>query len=430
MKDAKIYGSLIQIQPVDFEYLYQKIEEHSVSIFDLKEISDFVQSAQMLSMKYDVVVTNPPYMGGSGMNAQLSEFVKKNFADSKSDLFACFIEKLGMMTKPNGYYSMITQHAFMFLSSYEKLRVKLANKTIVNMAHLGARAFDEIGGEVVQTTAFVNYNSHIKNYLGTYSRLVDVNGESEKEHLYLSRTKIYTVNQENFSKIPGSPVAYWVGENFVRAFENPKLGDYGRTCQGLATADNNKFLRLWYECDYNNVFWNCSSHEESYKSPCKWYPCTKGGSFRRWYGNIEYLVDWYQDGKNLKNFKSAVIRNPNYYFKKAYTWSTISSGKFSMRYAPIGSIFESKGSKCFVDNKNFNYILGMLNSCVAQEMLTFLAPTLDYHEGPVSRIPIKFPFNYSVMENIERIVDENVSISKEDWDSFETSWDFKKHPLV
>jgi hypothetical protein len=298
------------------------------------------------------------------------------------------------------------------------------------MAHLGARAFDEIGGEVVQTTAFVNYNSHIKNYLGTYSRLVDVNGESEKEHLYLSRTKIYTVNQENFSKIPGSPVAYWVGENFVRAFENPKLGDYGRTCQGLATADNNKFLRLWYECDYNNVFWNCSSHEESYKSPCKWYPCTKGGSFRRWYGNIEYLVDWYQDGKNLKNFKSAVIRNPNYYFKKAYTWSTISSGKFSMRYAPIGSIFESKGSKCFVDNKNFNYILGMLNSCVAQEMLTFLAPTLDYHEGPVSRIPIKFPFNYSVMENIERIVDENVSISKEDWDSFETSWDFKKHPLV
>lgn len=235
--------------------------------------------------------------------------------------------------------------------------------------------------------------------------------------------------QDNFCKIPGGPVAYWVSKAILKDFEEKKLSDYGQTCQGLATADNNRFLRLWFECNNFNIFWNCKSHEESRKSGKKWYPCTKGGSFRRWYGNLEYLVNWKNDGTELKEFSNAVIRNPDYYFKQAYTWSTISSGKFSMRYSPIGSIFESKGSKCFVkDRSYFLYILGLLNTIVAQEMLSFLAPTLDYHEGPVSRIPIIISYKYS--ERVEKLVESCIFDSCINWDSFEISWDFKKNPLV
>ena len=427
---ADTYGSLMTVTVS--EGLDDAISDYTGVIgIAPEQIEQMMRIYRILSQKYDVVVTNPPYMGGSNMNSELSKFVKKNFPDSKSDLFACFIEKCGQLIKTNGFYAMITQHAWMFLSSYENLRKKLMMKSTVNMAHLGARAFDEIGGEVVQTTAFVDCGRRVADFKGTYARLVDIVGENEKRELFLSGENRHNAKQENFSKIPGCPVAYWVSERFVNSFAmNKKLEDYGKTCQGLATGDNDRFLRLWFECDYTDVFWNCISHEESFKSSCKWYPCTKGGSFRRWYGNIEHLVDWYHDGECLKNFKGSVIRNHAYYFKKAYTWSTISSGKFSMRYAPVGSIFESKGSKCFVDDENFHYLLGLLNSCVAQEMLTFLAPTLDYHEGPVGRIPIKFPFNYSEIEQVRNIIEENIETSKQDWDSFETSWDFERNPLI
>lgn len=425
------YGSLLEVGQYDMTEITPLIEEFENSILTegyREVLHRQLDVYRMLSQRYDVVCTNPPYMGSKRMNKVLLDFVNKNFPDSKSDLFACFIEKCGQFAKEKGFYAMITQQAFMFLSSYENLRKKLNTKTFINMAHLGTRAFDDIGGEVVQTTAFVNLNSHINNYLGTYLRLIDSAGENGKNDMFLSGENRYIVKQEKFSKISGSPVAYWVSEAFVRAFENQKLGYYGKTCQGLATGNNNKFLRLWYECDSDNIFWNCTSHEESFKSPCKWYPCTKGGSFRRWYGNLEYVVYWYEDGKELTNFKGSVIRNPSYYFKKAYTWSTLSSGKFSMRYAPVGSIFETKGSKCFVDDKNFNYILGLLNTCVAQKILTVLAPTLDYHEGPVSKIPVKIDENQK--PRIDELVQENIALSKTDWDSFETSWDFKKHPLI
>jgi hypothetical protein len=374
----------------------------------------------MLSMKYDVVVTNPPYMGGSGMNAQLSEFVKKNFADSKSDLFACFIEKLGMMTKPNGYYSMITQHAFMFLSSYEKLRVKLANKTIVNMAHLGARAFDEIGGEVVQTTAFVNYNSHIKNYLGTYSRLVDVNGESEKEQLYLSRTKIYTANQENFSKIPGSPVAYWVGENFVRAFEvGNLLGNSIPVKKGMDTGNNDYFLKLWFEISFFSI--DFFTHSK------KWIPYDKGGNFRKWYGNNEYILNWENDGSELKNSK-ANLRSKNLYFRPSITWNALSSANTCFRYSKFNGSFDSAGSSMFPNEKDIFFYLGLMNTNVIQNYLSVINPTLNYGAGSMAQVPVIV--DESQKTEIDTLVEENINISKKDWDSFEISWDFNKHPLV
>ena len=438
MKDAKEYGSALLIPSYDWDLLERFAEgaddagQYSFDSMNLDQtqerLQELIKVAKMLSGQYQVTMTNPPYMGGSGMSPELSAFVKKHYPDSKSDLFAVFIERCGEFTVKNGYQAMITQHAWMFLSSFEKLRAKLQSKNIVNMAHLGARAFEEIGGEVVQTTSFVLCNEHTDQYQGTYCRLIDPTTQDGKEQLFLSGEKRFTACQASFTKIPGSPVAYWLSENMFNSFNAKKLGDYGRTCQGLATADNNRFLRLWFECDSGNIYWNCRSHNESKSSEKKWYPCTKGGSYRRWYGNLEYVVDWKNDGEALRNFKSAVIRNPDYYFKKAYTWSTISSGNFSMRYAPEGSLFESKGSKCFVEEDLFNYILGLLNTNVSQMALSVLAPTLDYHEGPVSRIPVIIDKRNKC--NISNIVSEEIRLSKEDWDSFETSWDFKTHPLI
>lgn len=389
-----------------------------------------------LTQKYDVVCTNPPYMGGSGMSAALSDFVKKHYPDSKSDLFAVFIERCGELAKANGFYAMITQHAFMFLSSYEKLREKLLHKTTVNMAHLGARAFDEIGGEVVQTTAFVNYNSHIKDYKGTYARLVDVNGENEKKEKFLSGDCLYTAKQENFSKIPGAPVAYWVSENFVRAFENGEcLGKICEARKGLATSDNNRFLKLWFEVAINNICFSCQSNEESCNIKQKWFPHNKGGEFHRWYGNNEYVINWYHDGFEIRNYRDdngkllSRPQNTNYNFKNALTWSKITSGTFSSRYCDGGFLFDDAAAICYSDDKSkLKYVLGFLNSSIAQYMLDILNPTLNKQISDMSNLVILL--DEEKIDRINNFVEQNIFISKSDWDSFETSWDFKKHPLV
>ena len=372
---------------------------------------------KIISQKYDVVCTNPPYMGSSGMNAVLSDYVKKNFPDSKSDLFACFMEKCGQFVKRNGLYAMITQHAWMFLSSYEKLREKLKMNSIVNMAHLGARAFDEIGGEVVQTTAFVSCGRRVADFKGTYVRLVDIVGEWEKEAEYRSGNHRYTAKQENFSKIPGSPVAYWVSENFVRAFENPKLGEVANPKTGFTTGDNDLFLRLWYEVGNDKI-------------QRKWFYLNKGGSFRKWYGNNEYVVDWENDGERIKSSKGSTIRNPSFYFKEGVTWSKITCYKFSGRYSPDTHLFDAVGLTCFPSSMvNLNYIIAFFNTNIADLILQFLNPTLSYTTGSISNLPIKEePICFKC--DIDNLVKENIEMSKKDWDSFETSWDFERHPLV
>lgn len=425
--DADTYGSLMEAHlPSGLSEAGELSPTLGISA---RQLEMMAKAAAILSQKYDAVITNPPYMGGSGMNAKLSAFVKARYADSKADLFACFIQRGINLAKRNGYSCMVTMQSWMFLSSFEKMREKLLSQyTITNLMHME----NMVMGIAFGTAVSIFDKTYFKNYKGTYNqiKLQDIVDGKPKEFPVI-KNRFAQVSSSNFSKIPGSPVAYWVSENIFKAFEFAKpLGDYAAVKVGLQTGDNDRFLRLWYECNYEDVFWNCKSHEESFRSICKWYPCTKGGSFRRWYGNFDYVVDWYRDGENIKNFKKSVIRNPIYFFKKAYTWSTISSGKFSMRYAPTGSIFETKGSKCFIDDRNFNYALGLLNTCVVQECLRFLAPTLDYHEGPVSRIPVKFATNYSTMEKIDHTVQENIELSKTDWDSFEASWDFKKHPLI
>lgn len=413
---ADTYGSLMTVtKPAGLD--------EAVSAFlptfgmQAEQLEMMMRVARILTQKYDVVCTNPPYMGGSGMNATLSTYVKKNFPDSKSDLFACFMEKCGQLIKRNGLYAMITQHAWMFLSSYEKLREKLKMHSIVDMAHLGARAFDEIGGEVVQTTAFVSCGRRVADFKGTYVRLVDIIGEWEKEAAYRSGNHRYTAKQENFSKIPGSPVAYWVSENFVRAFEQGELlTSLAPTRKGMFTGDNNLWLKLWHEIEYNKMFY-------------QFKPYNKGGEFNKWYGNHDYVVNWKNDGKDIKSFKGSGNINESLFFRHCITWSLITSSKLSFRaiidnYHVMG---DAGPIACADDNKLF-YILGVLNSKFIEEVASIVAPTLNCSNGVAGTFPIIVDeINKPTIDNI---VQENIELSRIDWDSFETSWDFERHPLV
>ncbi len=428
--DADTYGSLMEAHMPSG--LSEAGELSPTLGISARQLEMMAKAAAILSQKYDAVITNPPYMGGSGMNAKLSAFVKARYADSKADLFACFIERCAKFAKPHGYYAMITQHAFMFLSSYEKLRKKLALKTTVNMAHLGARAFDEICGEVVQTTAFANFNSHIAYYKGEYSRLVDVNGEAEKEKLYLSHEKIYLATQENFSKIPGSPVAYWVSENVFNCFEKFKQLKVVIDARiGMVSGDNERFLRFWQELRYSDIEFNAKPNLDP--KNVKWYPLQKGGDFRHWYGNLQYVINWKNDGYEVKhdNFMGKRVRSHNYngiqQFKEGITWNSITSSKFTCRYSPIGFTYDAAGPLCEVkDNDKLYYVLGFLTSKVTEYFFSLINPTINFPSGYLEILPYKF-YNEN---NVDYIVKHCISLSKTDWDSFETSWNFKKHPLI
>lgn len=415
---ADTYGSLMTVtKPAGLD--------EAVSAFlptfgmQAEQLEMMMRVAQILTQKYDVVCTNPPYMGGSGMNATLSTYVKKNFPDSKSDLFACFMEKCGQLIKRNGLYAMITQHAWMFLSSYEKLREKLKMHSIVDMAHLGARAFDEIGGEVVQTTAFVSCGRRVADFKGTYVRLVDIIGEWEKEAAYRSGNHRYTAKQENFSKIPGSPVAYWVSENFVRAFENKKLYTYSISPSQNITGNNNKYVRKFWELK-----------KEKIGDKDSWIFYAKGGGYRKWWGNLTDIVNWtpearyiYQhgDGKHASQ-----IINRNYWYKKGITWGLITSALPSFRIMPEGATFDKGGSTIIVNESIYDFTIGLLNSKVYLYVATILNPTLNFQVKDVCSMPILS--NHK--NKIDNLVKENIELSKKDWDSFETSWDFEGHPLI
>ena len=310
--DAKEYGSILQIKPLNYEGLKEAWETSAAATahdanmamwYDAAKdaVAQLIEQAVMLSQKYDAVVTNPPYMGSSGMGANLTNFVKKYYPDSKSDLFAVFIEVCSHMAAEKRYQAMITQHAWMFLSSYEKLREKMLLTETVNMAHLGARAFEEIGGEVVQTTSFVRCRTHIDGYKGTYCRLIEPTSQQGKEDMFLAGGNRYFVNQDNFAKIPGRPVAYWAStgalENYVCM---GSVSDMGEGRIGLITGDANRFLRLWSEVDFKRIGFDIHSNEESVKSGLKWFPTQKGGDFRKWYGNLDYIVNWENDGYEMK----------------------------------------------------------------------------------------------------------------------------------
>ena len=438
-RDAKEYGSILQLEERDYIGLmeaWKYTASQTTENFNLtlwysaveKAVPELIQQAIVLSQKYDVVVTNPPYMGSSGMGAKMADFLKKNYPDSKSDLFAVFIEACGKMTRKNGFQAMITQHAWMFLSSFEKLRTKLLQKDTINMAHLGARAFDEIGGEVVQTTSFVLRNSHITDYKGIYCRLIEPTTQRGKENMFLARENRYTAHQCNFSKIPGCPVAYWVSDSAYQCFVKGLLLKYADTKQGFKTGENDKFLRLWFECSMVNASFAGDRTK-------KWFPCTKGGEFRRWYGNFEYVVNWDDDGYEIKHFfdERGKLRsrpqNLQINFTKQITWSSISSGNISFRQAEDYFMYESKGP-VLTPHIEFPIMLAYLNTKIYQFFIGIVAPTLDYSEGSVLRVPYIDISDEEKSSEILEMANDCVDISKRDWDSFETSWDFKRHPLV
>lgn len=431
--DAKEYGSILTITPQDWDDLYARFDEvadessfHRESI--RKKLLPLVQVAQTLAQKYDVVVTNPPYMGASNMNSDLSEYVKKYYPDSKSDLFAVFIEVCSRMAKQNGYQAMITQHAWMFLSSFEKLREKMMLTETVSMAHLGARAFEEIGGEVVQTTSFVRVRTHIDNYKGVYCRLIEPTTQQGKEGMFLACENRYIANQDNFAKIPGSPVAYWTNEKILLAYENGTLlNDCSDVKIGMGTGKNEIFVREWWEVFHNKIDFSLNSINDLEKSSGKYFPYNKGGEFRLWYGNLQEVLWFDAKGRQYMNTMSGHRENGahDFYCKEGLTWSFISSSKFGVRYLPTGCFFDVAGSTLFSKKDNL-YTLGFLSSCVCFEILGILNPTLNYQAGNIKSLPLLI----DKVENVDNLVEENIRTSKTDWDSFETSWDFTRHPFI
>lgn len=437
-RDAKEYGSILSIPKPLADALDALGEnpfggETALGV-DAENLQRLAAQAKIMARKYDVVVTNPPYMGSSGMGAKLAEFVKKHYPDSKSDLFAVFMERGREYAKANGYLAMITQHAWMFLSSFEKLRAKLMELDTVNMAHLGARAFEEIGGEVVQTTAFVMQNRHVHGFKGMYARLIEPTTQDGKEEMFLDGQNRFSARQDNFEKIPGAPVAYNFSEKVFQTFEKfPALCNEVVTRLGMTTADNDRFVREWFEVSSEKCIMNAKSKEEVIQNNKKWVSYNKGGKYRKWYGNIENVVNWENDGYEIKNFSDSkgkirsTVPNTEFYFRECGTWSKISSGKIAFRYRPVGSIFDVAGA-CMYSESDLLFYIAFCNSKVAMLILEVLSPTLNYEGSHIAALPVES--QQADNPEIEMKATECVEISKEDWDSFETSCDFKRHPLI
>lgn len=428
LHDAKEYGSILNVSQINFDALNKRLDECSSEISIAKniieqELNPLVKVAHVLANKYHVVVTNPPYMGQSGMTAKMSEFIKKRYPSGKADLFAVFIERANELLEQNGFRAMITQHGWMFLGGYEKLRTEVIDtSTIINMAHLGARAFDEIGGEVVQTTAFVTRKLPEKKYRSKYIRLIDEKGESSKEKAFFIPSNIFLADELTFSYITGNIIAYWLSPNAIRMFKNRKLSDIANACKGLDTGNNDRFLRRWFEVDNRNIRFNSSDN-------AKWVPYNKGGGYRKWYGLNEYLIDWENDGYQLKYKSKANIRNEIFYFKQGITWSDLSTNYFGARYFPEGFIFDASGPSMFTDERVMFGILAYINSIVYQKVLDIVCPGLHYNNGAISKTPVP-PEDVLMNDDIQKLAKLCIALSKEDWDSRELSWDFMKHSFI
>lgn len=445
--NAKEYGSLLSVDMTQDELhrLSSRVDElESSSQNSLLAMADsaqavavvkpLLQQSQILACKYDAVITNPPYMGGSGMNENLSRFVKENYPDSKSDLFACFIERGNTMVKTNGLNCMVTMQSWMFLSSFEKMRCHiLKTKDIVCLMHME----NMVLGIAFGTAVTIFKNAHTHGYKGTYNqiKLCDIENEVPKT-FPVSENRFSQVSTDNFSKIPGAPVAYWVSERVMHSFvSGEKLKVHGDTRQGMATSDNNRFLRLWYEVLERKLGIGYENAISTINSTKKWFPYNKGGDYRKWYGNIGYVLNYENNGKKVKEYASSLygsysrtIKSESEYFKECLSWSKVSSGSISFRYYPKGFLFDVAGCCIFYENKKLmKYHFGFINSCVAKAFLETISPTINYEAGHIASLPI---IPSSMDETIENLVNQNIALAERDWDSFETSWNFKKHPMI
>ncbi len=439
LTNAREYGSIINVQPVDFSGLIERIgviaqsDELNLIAMENKrivceKILPLVKQAQTLSQKYDVVCTNPPYMGGSGMNSVLSEYVKRCYSEAKSDLFAAIIIKCLEFTKQNGYSSLVTMQSWMFLSSFEEMRTKLLTlNTLTTLMHME----NMVMGIAFGTAVSVFRKGAVKGYKGTYNQIKLADIENAKPKSFpVAGNRFAQVSSDNFSKIPGMPVAYWVSVNTINAFDKPKLESGVNAVKGLDTCDNDTFVRFWNEVDIHNINFSARSSEDTFEA--KWYPYCKGGGYSKWYGFMDKVVDWKDDGNILRNLRDSNGKiksrpqNIRYYFKEGLTWSTITSYKLSLRYMNH-CIFGGGGSAMFMSS-NLYYNLCFVNSKVTEYFLSFMNPTLNFLVGDILGLPIII--DESKKEVVESLARNNINISKIDWDSFEPSWDFKTHPLL
>jgi len=431
LHNAKEYGSILNIAPVGFVALYARFDEIKNTFYDdifgqinkdvvFNKVLSLVKQAETMVQKYDVVVTNPPYMGSSGMSGKLSDFVKAQYTTTKSDLFAAFIIKGNSMAKTNGYNCMVTMQSWMFLSSFEKMREDIvSSKIIANLMHMENMVMGIAFG-----TAVANFrNACIEGFKGTYNqiKMCDIKDDEPKE-FPVQGNRFSQISTENFSKIPGMPIAYWASEKVIKAFDIGLLfGEYGQASEGIKTGNNDLFLKLWFEISYNKFSCMKSSHS------FKWYPHHKGGNYRKWYGNLEWVVNWENNGAQIKESSNSGIQGVNMYFKPVLCWSKITSRGTSLRYIPEYCLFDS-GSPAFRTEKDMLYCLGFLNSCICNYVLAATNPTLNCQVGNIKSLPLLIC--ESKKRLINELVEKCISISKTDWDYFETSWDFERHPLI
>lgn len=437
---AKEYGSILQPRDYDWALLSRFVEDttpmQQMTFGEAgldatqAELRLIIAQGQALAQKYHIAVTNPPYMNPGSTKGKLLDYVRNVFPDSKSDLFAVFIEQLYFMLTKNGYQGMITQHAWMFLSSFEKLRKLIITRDYINMVHLGARAFEEIGGEVVQTTSFIIRKNRISHYKGSYVRLTDPTSQAGKENMFLTGINRYIVMQEDFDKIPGIPVAYWISEKQYANFERPRISAIADPKSGMTTTDNTRFLRLWYEVSWGRIGFGYRQIDDTTDCKYKWFPFCKGGDFRKWYGNQEYIVNWFNNGKEIRKAAEGAtggrLVNVDVALQECLVWTKISTSAIAFRYKHEGIFFSDAAPGVFTESSRLHYMLGLLNSVYSAATLNIINPTLNYVPGAVSAIP----YIEDHFDTVTSIVRQCVEFSRADWDSFETSWDFQRHPLV
>ncbi|TYZ28540.1 BREX-1 system adenine-specific DNA-methyltransferase PglX [Selenomonas caprae] len=446
-QDAKEYGSILDVAEKDYGALLTYIKElQENSVLDLsmaawlhevcERLPGLVKQAQIMGQKYDVVVTNPPYMGSGNMGMRLSEYVKMHYPDYRFDLFSVCMVKFTEMTKDDGYAGFLSPYVWMFISSYEKMRkLFIEEKTIETLIQFEYSAFEEA---TVPICTFVLHNIYA-NKKGTYLRLVDYRGGMEvqrkkaleaicshEEHMY------FESNAGNFKKVPGSPIAYWVSENFTNDFDNPNLQNVCHVTRGLTTGNNELYLRNWHEVSFENMSIDSNNIEEAKNSKKKWFPHNKGGEFRNWYGNNDLVVLFENNGEALREYykinKAVRFTGIEHYFEKGITWTALSSGTNSFRYSQCHTFDSNKGPMLFAEEEKMYYILGLLNSKVNHYFISVINPTLSLQNADMNKLP--FILKENAKENVIEKVKSNINITKIDWDSFETSWDFKKHPLL
>ncbi len=442
LEDAKEYGSILKIEKYDWELLRQychSIDDSGQMTLETigiehtqQQLKGLIKTAETMALKYHVVVTNPPYMGNKGFTEKLLKYITKYYPEGKIDLYAVFIEKCSEMTLPCGVYSMVTPESWMFLSRFEKLRRPfLEENTIQSMLHLGFGAFDSGFG----TVAFSAVKGNFHKLKAACYRLVDYPTAGQKEKAIFTTTPFYS-NKDAYYLVDGVPICYWVSQAMLDNFNEPKVKDNGKTCVGLLTGNNELFLRYWYEVSYDLMGIGYTHEQAQADTTKKWFPINQYGEYRKWFGNNMIVFDWWNDGFNIKKFKmdrylageaekkNSMCWNEDTYFCPGITWNRISTSKFSARLSPLGNTAGSSSPIYFPLRRQY-YLLALFNSCVFSEIVQFLNPTVSFQTADIEKVPVIFD-----TEEVDELAKENVSLAEDDWNSFETSYGFKKHPLI